>query len=78
MNWETVQGNWDKMKGKVHQKWAKLTDDDLEMIKGKREELAGRLRERYGFEKDPAEKEIDRFTQIRQSILERLAGLADK
>jgi uncharacterized protein YjbJ (UPF0337 family) len=47
------------MKGTVRTKWGKLTDDDLDKIGGKREELVGRLRERYGYEKDKAEKEVD-------------------
>ena len=59
MNWDQIQGNWTKAKGKVRQKWGKLTDDDLTLINGKREELAGRLQERYGIEKERAESEID-------------------
>jgi uncharacterized protein YjbJ (UPF0337 family) len=52
MNWDRVEGNWKEFKGKVRQKWAKLTDDDLEFVKGKRTELAGRLQQRYGYQKD--------------------------
>jgi len=59
MNWDQVEGNWKQAKGKVKQQWAKLTDDDLTMINGKREELAGRLQARYGYAKDQADKEID-------------------
>jgi uncharacterized protein YjbJ (UPF0337 family) len=59
MNWDRVEGNWKEFQGKVRQKWAKLTDDDLELVKGKRTELAGRLQQRYGYEKDKAEREID-------------------
>ena len=59
MNWDRVEGNWKEFKGKVRQKWAKLTDDDLEFVKGKRTELAGRLQQRYGYQKDQAEREID-------------------
>jgi uncharacterized protein YjbJ (UPF0337 family) len=59
MNWDRVEGNWKEFKGKVRQKWGKLTDDDLELVKGKRIELAGRLQQRYGYQKDQAEREID-------------------
>jgi uncharacterized protein YjbJ (UPF0337 family) len=59
MNWDQIEGNWTKAKGKLRQQWGKLTDDDLTVINGKREELAGRLQERYGYQKDQAEKEID-------------------
>src|SRR5687768_3506902 len=59
MNWDRVQGNWKQFKGQAQQKWGKLTDDDLDVIEGKRTELAGRLQERYGYAKDEAEKNID-------------------
>jgi uncharacterized protein YjbJ (UPF0337 family) len=59
MNWDQIQGNWVKSKGKLRQQWGKLTDDDLTVIDGKREELAGRLQERYGYAKEQADREID-------------------
>ncbi len=59
MNWDRVEGNWKEFSGKVQQKWAKLTHDDLELVKGKRTELAGRLQQRYGYQRDQAEREID-------------------
>lgn len=59
MNWEQVEGKWDQFKGSVKEKWGKLTDDDLTMIEGRRENLTGRLKERYGLEKEAAGKEID-------------------
>jgi uncharacterized protein YjbJ (UPF0337 family) len=59
MNWDRVEGNWKEFKGKVQQKWGKLTNDDLETVRGKRTELAGRLQQRYGYAKDQAEREID-------------------
>jgi uncharacterized protein YjbJ (UPF0337 family) len=64
MNWDQIQGNWMKAKGTVRQKWGKLTDDDLTLIDGKREELAGRLQERYGIEKERAEREIDDWMKM--------------
>jgi uncharacterized protein YjbJ (UPF0337 family) len=59
MNWDRVEGNWKEFKGKVQQKWGKLTKDDLDVIEGKRNELIGRLQQRYGVAKDQAEREID-------------------
>jgi len=59
MNWDRVEGNWNEFKGKVQQKWGKLTHDDLDVVKGKRTELSGRLQQRYGYAKDQADKEID-------------------
>jgi uncharacterized protein YjbJ (UPF0337 family) len=63
MNWDRVEGNWKEFRGKVQQKWGKLTDSDLEFVKGKRLELAGRLQQRYGYAKDQADKEIDTWLQ---------------
>jgi uncharacterized protein YjbJ (UPF0337 family) len=66
MNWDQIKGNWKQIKGKVKQKWGKLTDDDLTTITGKRDELAGKLQQRYGYEKDQAEKELDEFSRSLQ------------
>jgi uncharacterized protein YjbJ (UPF0337 family) len=59
---DIFKGNWDQLKGKIKQQWGKLTDDDLTKVSGKRDELIGRLRERYGYEKKQAEKEVDDFS----------------
>ncbi|MGC1861685.1 MAG: CsbD family protein [Methylocystis sp.] len=61
MNWDFVQGNWKQVSGKVKQQWGKLTDDDLAKIAGKREELEGKLQERYGLSKDEIKKQLDDF-----------------
>jgi uncharacterized protein YjbJ (UPF0337 family) len=49
MDWNRVEGNWKDMKGKIKEKWGKLTDDDLTVINGKREQLEGRIQQRYGY-----------------------------
>jgi uncharacterized protein YjbJ (UPF0337 family) len=61
MNWDRVEGNWKQLKGKVIEQWGKLTDDDLDVISGKREQLAGRIQERYGVSRDEAEKQVDQW-----------------
>ncbi|MBS1998838.1 MAG: CsbD family protein [Cyanobacteria bacterium SZAS LIN-2] len=61
MNKDQLKGNWKQIEGKVKAKWGKLTDDDLKVIEGKREELAGRIQERYGCAKEQAEKELADF-----------------
>ena len=58
MNKDIFQGNWNQLKGKVKQKWGKLTDDDLDVIDGKRIELAGKLQERYGYGMEEAEEQL--------------------
>ncbi len=59
MNWDTVQCNWKQMTGKVKEQWGKLTDDDLTEIDGRREQLEGKIQERYGYTKDQAKKAVD-------------------
>jgi uncharacterized protein YjbJ (UPF0337 family) len=59
MNWDQIAVNWKQVKGKVKEKWGKLTDDDLEVIEGKKDQLIGRLQERYGYSKEQAEKELN-------------------
>ena len=48
MDWNRVEGNWKQVKGKIKEKWGKLTDDDLNVIDGKRDQLEGKIQERYG------------------------------
>jgi len=57
VDWNRVEGNWKEVKGKVKEKWGKLTDDDLTAINGQREQLEGRLQQRYGYAKDQTKKE---------------------
>lgn len=61
MNWDQVQGKWMQTKGAVREKWGKLTDDDLDVIAGKRDQLVGRIQERYGVAKEEAERQADAF-----------------
>jgi uncharacterized protein YjbJ (UPF0337 family) len=63
MNWDQVKGNWKQFTGKMKEQWGKLTDDDLSVIAGRRDQLAGILQERYGLAKEKAEEEIDRFAR---------------
>ena len=59
MDWNRVEGNWKQLKGRAKQQWGKLTDDDLTAANGRRDELAGRVQERYGIAKDAARKQVD-------------------
>jgi uncharacterized protein YjbJ (UPF0337 family) len=61
MNWDIIEGNWKQYKGKVKAQWGKLTDDHLDVIAGRRTELAGKIQEAYGVSKDDAEKQISSF-----------------
>jgi uncharacterized protein YjbJ (UPF0337 family) len=61
MNWNIIEGNWKQFKGKARMFWAELADDDLDMIGGKRDVLAGKLQEKYGLTQEEAEKQIREF-----------------
>lgn len=68
MNWDQVEGNWKQVKGSVRERWGELTDDDLDVIGGKREKLLGKIQEKYGVAREAAEKQIEEYR----------AGLADR
>lgn len=61
MNKDTFQGKWQEIKGSIKEKWGKLTNDDITMINGRREELLGSLQKRYGYAKEKAEQELASF-----------------
>lgn len=61
MNWDRIEGNWKQFKGQAREKWGKLSDDDIDVVAGRREQLIGRIQERYGIARDEAEKQVDQF-----------------
>jgi uncharacterized protein YjbJ (UPF0337 family) len=58
MNWDRIEGDWKQFKGSVLQKWGKLTDDQLDVIAGKRDRLGGKIQEAYGISKEETEKQL--------------------
>jgi uncharacterized protein YjbJ (UPF0337 family) len=65
MNWDRIEGNWKVFKGKIKERWGKLTDDELDVIAGKRDQLIGRLQKAYGITKDEAERQVSEW-EMRQ------------
>lgn len=61
MNKDQLQGKWTQVKGQAREQWGKLTDDDLDVIKGNADQLAGKIQERYGKSREEAEQEVDQF-----------------
>jgi len=59
MDWNRVEGNWKQGKGKIREQWGRLTDDDLDVIAGKRDQLEGKIQERYGVAKDQVRRDVD-------------------
>jgi len=66
MNWDQIKGDWKQLSGKVKEKWGKLTDDDLTVAAGRREQLLGILQRRYGYAKEKAEEQVEKFTRMLQ------------
>jgi uncharacterized protein YjbJ (UPF0337 family) len=66
MSWDQIQGDWMQFKNKVRMNWAKLTDEDVTRIGGRRDELARRLQARYGFAKAEADREIDAWVKTQR------------
>jgi uncharacterized protein YjbJ (UPF0337 family) len=58
MNWDQVQGNWKQVTGRVKEQWGRLTDDDFDVIAGRRDQLAGVIQERYGVAREEAEWQV--------------------
>ena len=58
MNWDQIEGNWKQLKGNVKQQWGKLTDDQIDVIAGKRDQLLGKIQERHGITLEEAEHQV--------------------
>ena len=61
MNKDILKGKWTQLKGGIKNNWGKLTDDDLKQVEGNREKLIGKIQERYGKNREEAEKEVDKW-----------------
>jgi uncharacterized protein YjbJ (UPF0337 family) len=59
MDWNRIEGNWKQFKGRAKEKWGRLTDDDLDVVNGRQEQLEGKIQERYGLAKDQAKKDVE-------------------
>ena len=70
MNQDILEAKWEQLQGQVKQHWARLTDNDLQRIAGKREALAGELQERYAYTRRQAEQEIDAFVSDVESSVD--------
>jgi uncharacterized protein YjbJ (UPF0337 family) len=68
MNENTLKGEWTQIKGKIREQWGKLTDDDLDVIAGKRDQLAGVLQKRYGSAQDEIDRQIREFEDRHASV----------
>ena len=61
MNSDRLEGNWKQIKGKVKERWGRLTDDDLDVINGRKDQLIGVIQEQYGKSREDAEREVNTY-----------------
>ena len=59
MNTDILKGQWTQLKGQVREQWGKLTNDDIDEVQGRSEQLVGKIQERYGVARDEAERQVD-------------------
>ncbi|MBV9267868.1 MAG: CsbD family protein [Acidobacteriaceae bacterium] len=76
MNSDQFEGKWKQLKGSVKQRWGKLTDDDVTTLSGKKDELIGRLQERYGITREQATREADEWAAATSASLDELDAKA--
>ena len=63
MNWDQIAGSWKEMKGRAKEKWGELTNDDLDVIEGKRDQMVGLIQRKYGYAKEKAEHEVESWSR---------------
>ena len=63
MNWDQIKGKWMQYRGKVKEQWGNLTDDDLDRAAGSKDQLVGRIQEKYGIAKEEAERQVDDWSR---------------
>ena len=62
MNWDQIEGNWKQLKGKAVEKWGEISDDEMDVIAGKKDQLVGKIQAKYGVTKEDAEKQVKEFS----------------
>lgn len=78
MNWDSVEGNWVKVKGRIQEQWAKLTDDHLEKVGGKRDQLVGSIQECYGVHQDDADRQVKEWEERNHDVFAETAAEVKK
>ncbi len=69
MNWDEIEANWLKFKGEVKERWGRFTDDDLDVINGRREKLLGEIQRKYSITEQEAQEEVDEFLKKEHHVV---------
>ena len=75
MDWKRIESDWKQFKGMTQEQWGKLTDDQLDIIAGKREQLSAKIQEIYGITRDEAQKQLFHWQKSLQSLTEKDAAV---
>jgi hypothetical protein len=62
MNWDQLEGKWKQFTGAAQAEWGKLTHDDLQKLSGTKDQLVGKIQERYGVAKEEAERQAEAWS----------------
>jgi uncharacterized protein YjbJ (UPF0337 family) len=68
MNWDQIEGKWKQVAGSVREQWGKLTDNDLQTLTGQKDQLVGKIQERYGIAKAEVEKQVDAWSKDLKAV----------
>jgi uncharacterized protein YjbJ (UPF0337 family) len=68
MNWDQIEGKWKQLSGSARNQWGRLTDDDFQALTGQKDQLVGRIQERYGIAKAEVEKQVDAWSKDLRAI----------
>ncbi len=68
MNWDRIAGNWKQFSGMAKEQFGKLTDNDFQLINGRREQFVGKIQERYGIARDEAERQVKEFERTFEEV----------
>jgi uncharacterized protein YjbJ (UPF0337 family) len=66
MNSDQMKGNWKQLVGKAKEKWGRLTSDDWQVVEGKRDQIVGKIQERYGITREEAQRQLDEFERTHE------------
>jgi uncharacterized protein YjbJ (UPF0337 family) len=77
MNWTQIEGRWEQLKGDARAKWGKLTDDDLMVVRGRADQLIGKIVTRYGIKREQAQQQVDEWAARLRDSLAHMPGRQD-
>jgi uncharacterized protein YjbJ (UPF0337 family) len=74
MNWDQIEGKWQQFAGSARERWGKLTNDDIQVLTGQKDQLVGKIQERYGITKAKAEEQAEQWSRALKEVLHERAA----